>query len=144
MRHQKKGRKLGRDASHRRAMLRNLVSSLIDKGAVRTTDQKAKEARALADRVITFAKRGDLHSRRQALRIIEDKSIVKKLFDEIAPKLADRNGGYTRIIKMGTRKGDGASISLLELVSQGAIQRKKRGGEAEEAEGPKEEPKEES
>ena len=146
MRHQKKGRKLGRDASHRKAMLKNMITSLMDKGAIRTTDQKAKEARPLADKMITLAKKGDLHSRRQALRVIEDKTVVNKLFDEVAPKLADRNGGYTRIVKMGTRKGDGASVSLLQLVSLGAIQQKKKRKreEAEEAEAPKEETQEES
>lgn len=116
MRHRKQGRKLNRTASHRKAMLRNLVTSLMEQEAVRTTDAKAKEVRRTAERMITLAKRGDLHARRQALRIVRSRAVVTKLFDEIAPRYAARNGGYTRIVKIGERRGDGAGISLLQLV----------------------------
>ena len=116
MRHRKQGRKLNRTASHRKAMLRNLVTSLMEQEAVRTTDAKAKEARRTAERMITLAKRGDLHARRQALRVVRSRAVVTKLFDEIAPRYAARNGGYTRIVKIGERRGDGAGISLLQLV----------------------------
>ncbi len=118
MRHLKKGRKLGRTSSHRKAMLRNLVTSLIEHEAVKTTDAKAKEARSLAEKMITLAKRGDLHARRQALEVLRGKKAVAKLFDTIAPRFADRQGGYTRIIKIGQRKGDGAPISLIELIGR--------------------------
>ena len=116
MRHRKQGRKLNRTASHRKAMLRNLVTSLMEEDAVRTTDAKAKEVRRTAERMITLAKRGDLHARRQALRVVRSKAVVTKLFDEIAPRYAARSGGYTRIVKIGERRGDGAAISLLQLV----------------------------
>ena len=118
MRHRKQGRKLNRTASHRKAMLRNLVTSLMEQEAVRTTDAKAKEARRTAERMITLAKRGDLHARRQALRVVRSRAVVTKLFDEIAPRYAARNGGYTRIVKIGERRGDGAGISLLQLVQE--------------------------
>ena len=116
MRHRKQGRKLNRTASHRKAMLRNLVTSLMEQETVRTTDAKAKEVRRTAERMITLAKRGDLHARRQALRVVRSRAVVTKLFDEIAPRYAARNGGYTRIVKIGERRGDGAGISLLQLV----------------------------
>ena len=118
MRHRKQGRKLNRTASHRKAMLRNLVTSLMEQEAVRTTDAKAKEVRRTAERMITLAKRGDLHARRQALRVIRSKAVVAKLFDEIVPRYVARNGGYTRIVKIGERRGDGAGISLVELVQE--------------------------
>ena len=116
MRHGKQGRKLNRTTSHRKAMLRNMVTSLVEVEAVRTTDAKAKEVRRTAERMITLAKRGDLHARRQALRVIRSRAVVAKLFDEIAPRYVARNGGYTRIVKIGERRGDGASISLVQLV----------------------------
>ena len=109
-------RKLGRPTAHRKAMLRNLVTDLLREGRISTTDCRAKEARREAEKLITLAKRGDLHARRQALAYIYDESVVSKLFDEIAPKYADRNGGYTRIIKIGQRKGDGAMEVVLELI----------------------------
>ncbi|MDI6601301.1 MAG: 50S ribosomal protein L17 [Thermoanaerobacteraceae bacterium] len=109
-------RKLGRPSAHRRAMLRNLVTSLLKHDKIITTETRAKEVRSLAEHMITLGKRGDLHSRRQALSFMLDESTVKKLFDEIAPKYADRNGGYTRIIKLGNRRGDGAPEVIIELV----------------------------
>ncbi len=116
MRHGKQGRKLNRTASHRKAMLRNMVTSLVEVEAIRTTDAKAKEVRRTAERMITLAKRGDLHARRRALRVIRSGAAVAKLFDEIAPRYVARNGGYTRIVKIGERRGDGAAISLVQLV----------------------------
>ncbi|OPX24570.1 MAG: 50S ribosomal protein L17 [Candidatus Latescibacteria bacterium 4484_107] len=116
MRHGKQGRKLNRTASHRKAMIRNMVTSLVEVEAIRTTDAKAKEVRRAAERMITLAKRGDLHARRQALRLIRSRAVVAKLFDEIAPRYVARNGGYTRIVKVGERRGDGAAISLVQLV----------------------------
>ena len=118
MRHGKQGRKLNRTASHRKAMVRNMVTSLVEVEAVRTTDAKAKEVRRTAERMITLAKRGDLHARRLALRVIRSRTAVAKLFDEIAPRYVARNGGYTRIVKIGERRGDGASISLIQLVQE--------------------------
>ena len=109
-------RKLGRATAHRKAMLRNLVTDLFREGRISTTDCRAKEARREAEKLITLAKRGDLHARRQALAYIYDESVVSKLFDEIAPKYADRNGGYTRILKLGPRRGDCAEVVFLELV----------------------------
>jgi large subunit ribosomal protein L17 len=117
MRHLKKGRKLSRTDSHRRATLRNLVTSLFEHSRVQTTDAKAKEARGLAERMITFAKRGDLHARRQVLRFVTREDVVERLFATIAPALKERNGGYTRILKVGRRHGDAAPISILELVN---------------------------
>ncbi|MDR1798050.1 MAG: 50S ribosomal protein L17 [Clostridiales Family XIII bacterium] len=109
-------RKLGRDSAHRKAMLRNLVTDLLREGRITTTDTRAKEAGRMAEKMITLGKRGDLHARRQALAYIFDESVVKKLFEEIAPKYAERNGGYTRILKLGPRRGDGAEEVFLELV----------------------------
>jgi ribosomal protein L17 len=109
-------RKLGRPSAHRKAMMRNLVTDLFREGRISTTDCRAKETRREAEKLITIAKRGDLHARRQALSYIYDESVVTKLFDEIAPKYADRNGGYTRILKLGPRRGDCAEVVFLELV----------------------------
>ena len=109
-------RKLGRSSAHRKAMLRNLVTDLLREGRITTTDTRAKEARRQAEKMITLAKRGDLHARRQVLAYVYDESVVTKLFDEIAPKYAGRQGGYTRIVKIGLRKGDAAMEVLLELV----------------------------
>ena len=109
-------RKLGRSSAHRKAMLRNLVTDLLREGRITTTDTRAKEARRQAEKMITLAKRGDLHARRQVLAYVYDESVVTKLFDEIAPKYADRQGGYTRILKLGPRKGDNAELVFLELV----------------------------
>lgn len=120
MRHQKAGRKLGRETSHRLAMFRNMVTSLLEHERIETTEQKAKEVKRLADKMVTLGKRGDLHARRQAMQIIRTETVGKKLFDEIAPRFKDRAGGYTRIIKIGRRLGDNALVVLLELVVQGA------------------------
>ena len=109
-------RKLGRSSAHRKAMLRNLVTDLLREGRITTTDTRAKEARRQAEKMITLAKRGDLHARRQVLAYEYDESVVTKLFDEIAPKYEDRQGGYTRILKLGPRKGDNAELVFLELV----------------------------
>ena len=109
-------RKLGRSSAHRKAMLRNLVTDLLREGRITTTDTRAKEARRQAEKMITLAKRGDLHARRQVLAYVYDESVVAKLFDEIAPKYEDRQGGYTRILKLGPRKGDNAELVFLELV----------------------------
>jgi len=125
MRHRKSGRKLGRTASHRKATLANLATALFEHTIIKTTTSKAKEARRTVERLITFAKRGDLHSRRHVARTIKDKAIVKKLFDEIAPKYTERNGGYTRIIGLGQRQGDGADLSILELVGYEGVQMEK-------------------
>ncbi|MEA3286721.1 MAG: 50S ribosomal protein L17 [Candidatus Marinimicrobia bacterium] len=116
MRHRKDGRKLGRTASHRKAMLANMAANLFLHKQIRTTHPKALEARRLAESLITKAKKGDLHSRRLVLKVIPQKDVVNILFDEIAPQYADRNGGYTRIIKLGQRKNDAAHVSLLSLV----------------------------
>jgi len=109
-------RKLGVDSAHRKAMLRNLVTDLFKYGRIQTTDCRAKETRREAEKMITLAKRGDLHARRQVLAYVKDEDVVTKLFDEIAPKYAERNGGYTRILKLGPRQGDVAEAVFLELV----------------------------
>ena len=116
MRHGKSGRKLGRTSSHREAMFRNMVTSLFEHERIVTTEQKAKELRPIAEKMITLAKRGDLHARRQALSYIKSKDVVAKLFDEIQSQFAGRSGGYTRIIKTGQRQGDAASMAIIELV----------------------------
>jgi len=116
MRHRKSGRKLGRTSEHRKAMLRNMVTSLFEHERIVTTVPKAKEARRVADKMITLAKRGDLHARRQAHSYIQSKDVVAKLFDEIQGQYVDRNGGYTRIIQTGRRNGDAAPMAILELV----------------------------
>lgn len=118
MRHQQRGRRLGRTASHRRALMRNQVTSLLLHDSLRTTLQKAKELRRFADRMITLGKRGHLHARRQALAFIKDKAAVHKLFNEIAPGYKSRNGGYTRVLKLGFRKGDGAEMAIIQLVER--------------------------
>jgi len=118
MRHRKAGRKLGRNASHRKALMSNLVSSLFRYERIQTTDAKAKELRRVADKLITLGKRGDLHARRLALRTIRDKDIVSKLFDEIAPRNAERPGGYTRVVKLHRRVGDNAPLAVIELVER--------------------------
>ncbi len=118
MRHRKKGRKLSRTASHRRAMLRNMATSLFRHERVTTTTAKAKELRPYAERLITLARRGDLHARRLAARKIADKEVLAKLFEDIGPRFAERPGGYTRILKLGHRRGDAAEMALIELVEQ--------------------------
>ena len=109
-------RKLGRPTDQRRAMLRNLVTSFLKHGKIETTVTRAKETRSLAEKMITLAKRGDLHARRQVLSFVTEEDVVKDLFDNIAPKYAERNGGYTRMYKVGPRRGDGAEVVILELV----------------------------
>ena len=116
MRHRHSGRKLGRNASHRIAMLRNMVTSFLDKEKIVTTVSKAKELRPYAEKIITLGKQESLHARRRALAIIRKKSVVHKLFDTLAPRYADRHGGYTRIIRLGYRKGDSAEMAMIELV----------------------------
>jgi large subunit ribosomal protein L17 len=116
MRHQKTGRKLGRNSSHRKAMFKNMVTSLFIHQQLETTDAKAKEVRSLAEKMITLAKRGDLHARRQALAYMMDKKVTHRLFDEIQGNYQDRQGGYVRIIKKGIRKGDAAPTSIIQLI----------------------------
>ena len=116
MRHRKTGRKLGRTSSHRTAMMRNIVTSLLDMERIVTTVPKAKEVRRVAEQMITLGKRGDLHARRQAMSYIQSKAVVAKLFDQLSSQYADRQGGYTRIIRTGTRLGDAASMAIIELV----------------------------
>jgi large subunit ribosomal protein L17 len=115
MRHRRAGRKLNRTPAHRRALFRNLVTALLEHERIRTTDPKAKEVRRLADRVITLGKRGSLHARRQALAFVCKPGVVRKLFDDVAPRFANRAGGYTRVVKLGPRLGDAAPLSLVEL-----------------------------
>ncbi len=116
MRHRCEGRKFGREADHRKAMMKNLVISLFQHGQIETTQAKAKEMRGLAERAITYGKNGSLHHKRLAFTILHDHLLVKKLFEEIAPKFADRNGGYTRIIKTRFRRGDCAPMAIIQLV----------------------------
>ncbi len=125
MRHRKAGRKLSRSSSHRLAMFRNLVTSVLEHERVMTTDAKAKEIRRWVDWMITLGKKGDLAARRQALRVIRDKSIVHKLFAELAPRYQSVNGGYSRVIKIGYRRGDGAPMSMIELVDFTGTERKR-------------------
>jgi len=118
MRHNNAGRRLGRKTSHREAMFRNMVTSLLSHEKITTTDAKAKEIRSFAEKMITLGKRGDLHSMRLAASFIREKSVVTKLFSTIAPRYKERSGGYTRIIKLGVRQGDAAPLSLIELVEE--------------------------
>jgi large subunit ribosomal protein L17 len=116
MRHRRSGRKLGRDSAHRKALYANLTSALIEHGRIRTTVAKAKEVRPIAEQMITLGRRGDLASRRRAIGYLRSHEIVHKLFAEVAPRFADRPGGYSRIVKLGPRQGDGAEMVYLELV----------------------------
>lgn len=116
MRHQKSGRKLGRDSAHRKALYANLTSALIEHGRIRTTEAKAKEVRPIAEQMITLGKRGDVHAHRQAVAFLRSKSVAHTLFAEVAPRFADRPGGYTRIVRIGPRQGDSAPMAYLELV----------------------------
>jgi len=118
MRHRKQGRSLSRSPSHRKAMLSNLATSVLALERVQTTTAKAKEVRRLVERLITFGKRNDLHARRQVLRVIQNRSIVAKLFSTLADRYADRSGGYTRIVRIGHRQGDAAEMSILELIDR--------------------------
>lgn len=121
MRHLKSGRRLARTSEHRLAMLRNLITSLLEHERVETTTPKAKEARQLAERIITLAKRGDLHAKRQSLRIIRTKKAFTKLFGELRERFQGRPGGFTRLIPLGPRRGDGAPLAVLELVDRPEI-----------------------
>jgi large subunit ribosomal protein L17 len=118
MRHLKAGRRLSRTTEHRKAMLRTLITQLLEHERVQTTQAKAKEARQWAEKIITLAKRGDLHARRQTLRVVRTKKAMAKLFGELKERYQERPGGYTRIIPLGYRLGDGAPLSLLELVDR--------------------------
>jgi len=128
MRHMNQGRKLNRTSAHRKALFRNLVLALIDHERIKTTDAKAKDLRHFADRMVTLGKRGDLAARRLAYNFIQSRDAVKKLFDEIAPRFKDRNGGYTRVVKFGFRRGDAAPLSIIEFtgVSEKAEAKKPR------------------
>jgi large subunit ribosomal protein L17 len=116
VRHRRSGRKLGRDASHRKALYANLASALIEHGRIRTTAAKAKEVKPIAEQMITLARRGGVHARRQALAYLRSQDVVFKLFSDVGPRFADRPGGYTRIVRIGPRQGDAAEMVYLELV----------------------------
>jgi large subunit ribosomal protein L17 len=116
VRHRRSGRKLGRDASHRKALYANLTSALIEHGRIKTTVAKAKEVRPVAEQMITLGRRGGVHSRRQALKFLRSQDVVHKLFSEVGPRFADREGGYSRIVRIGPRLGDAAEMAYLELV----------------------------
>jgi large subunit ribosomal protein L17 len=116
MRHKRSGKKLGRDASHRRALYANLAGALIEHGRIKTTEAKAKAVKPIAEQMITLGRRGDLHARRQALAFLRSPDVVHKLFSDVGPRFADRPGGYSRIVKIGPRPGDAAQLVYLELV----------------------------
>jgi large subunit ribosomal protein L17 len=116
VRHRRAGKKLGRDSAHRRALYANLAGALIEHGRIETTVAKAKAVKPVAEQMITLGKRGDIHARRQALAYLRSQEIVHELFSEVAPRFADRPGGYTRIVKLGPRQGDAAEMAYLELV----------------------------
>ena len=118
MRHRKSGRRLGRTSAHRKAMYRNMVTSLLEHERIQTTDSKAKELRRVAERMITLGKRGDLHARRRAMRVIRDKGVTAKVFDQLAERFRDRPGRYTRVVKLGNRVGDAAPLSVIELMDR--------------------------
>ena len=147
MRHRNANRKLSRNTSHRRALLRNLVTDFLDHGRLMTTLPKAKEVRPLAEKMITLGKRDSLHARRQVQAYVLREAIAKKVFDTIAPRFADRNGGYSRIIKLGNRQGDGADLAIIELLgSELEVKKAERAAQASEKEakkGKKEEKEEE-
>jgi large subunit ribosomal protein L17 len=126
MRHRKAGSKFNRNSSHKKAMFRNMVTSLLKYERIKTTDQKAKELRGWADHIITLAKRGDLHARRQAMAIVREKQVVYKVFEEAPKRFASVSGGYTRVIKLGRRPGDAAMMSIIELVTPEVSKPKKK------------------
>jgi large subunit ribosomal protein L17 len=150
MRHLKANKKLGMDSSHRKAVLRNMVTSLIEHERIKTTDTRAKELRRIADRMVTLGKRGDLHALRQTMEVIRVKSVATKLFEDIAPRYKDINGGYTRIIKIGHRHGDNAPLSIIEFTVQKQEEKKepkketKKAPKKESKKEPKKEPKKEA
>ena len=125
MRHLKAGRKLNRTAAHRKMLMRNLVKALIQREQIRTTDAKAKELRRWADRMVTLGKKGTLHARRLAFAYLGSRRLVQRLFDEVTPRFQDRAGGYTRVLKIGPRRGDAAPISLVEFTVRGEAKTKK-------------------
>ena len=131
MRHNKTGRRLGRNSSHRAAMMRNMVTSLLEHEKITTTTTRAKELRKIAEKMITLGKRGDLHARRQALQVIRDRKVVGKLFEMVAPRFKDRPGGYTRILRLGNRLGDNAPICQIELVEEEFTAKPKKPAAAE-------------
>ena len=116
MRHKKKGNHLGRTASHKKALMRNMAAQVIEHKQIKTTEAKAKELRGYIDRLITYGKKGSVHHRRLAFKFLQNKQAVTSLFEEVAPACQDRNGGYTRIVKLGNRKGDGAIVTVFQLV----------------------------
>jgi large subunit ribosomal protein L17 len=124
MRHRNEGRKLSRNTPHRRALLRNLVTSFLDHGRLMTTLPKAKELRPLAEKMITLGKRDSLHARRQVHAFLLKDAVAKKVFDTLAPRFADRNGGYSRIVRLGNRQGDGADLAIIELIGTDLESRK--------------------
>ncbi len=136
MRHQKAGRKLGRDSAHRKALYSNLAGALIEHGRIKTTEAKAKEVRPIAEKMITLGKRGDLHAHRQAVAFLRSKDVAYKLFHEVAPRFAERPGGYTRVVKLGPRAGDAAPMAYLELVDYVPERRPRRAAAAARQEAP--------
>jgi len=144
LRHHKSGRKLGRDASHRKALYANLTAALIEHGRIKTTVAKAKEVRPVAEQMITLGRRGGVHARRQALKFLRSQDVVHKLFSEVGPRFADRDGGYSRIVRIGPRLGDAAEMAYLELVDftpeAPAPRRRRQPEEAEQEPEPVEEP----
>src|SRR4051794_7718617 len=126
MRHQRAGKKLGRDAAHRKALYSNLTGALIEHGRIKTTVTKAKAVKPVAEQMITLARRGDLHARRQAVAFLRSKDVVHKLFTEVGPRFKDRPGGYSRIVKIGPRPGDAAEMAYLELVEAEVVARPRR------------------
>ncbi len=133
MRHRKAGLKLNRTSSHRKAMFRNMVTSLIKYDQIRTTDAKAKELRRWGDKMVTLAKRGDLHARRLALSIIRERAVVKKLFDEAPERFGAVSGGYTRVVKLGRRPGDAATMSMVAFITPDDTSKKKKKKKTEKA-----------
>ncbi len=139
MRHGNRGRKLNRTHEHRKAMFANMVASLIEHEQIVTTLPKAKDLRPIVEKMITLGKRGDLHARRQAISQVRDETVIKKLFDTLAPRYADRNGGYTRVLKAGFRRGDNAPLAVIEFVdrdvdARGSIDRARIEAEGNESE----------
>ena len=118
MRHRVSGRKFGRESGHRKLMLKNLVKSLVEHGRINTTVAKAKEIRSLAERLITYGKKNTVHHRRLAYKILQNRTLVKKVFDELAPQYSDREGGYTRVLKAGFRRGDSAAMAIIEYIQK--------------------------
>jgi large subunit ribosomal protein L17 len=137
VRHRRAGRKLGRDASHRKALYANLASALIEHGRIKTTAAKAKEVKPIAEQMITLGRRGGVHARRQALAYLRSQEVVHKLFSDVGPRFADRNGGYSRIVRIGPRQGDAAEMVYLELVDfmpEATIEPRRRARREEEPE----------